>query len=79
MGHLPFPFNLMQIIYSLQTLTTTFGLKLTYDGSDTLKVWISVAYWNNTGGLCGTFDNDKTNEFRLKDGSLVYNLNDKVI
>ena len=54
-----------------QTLQTRFGLTLTYDGSHTIKVWISAAYKENTCGLCGTFDDDKSNEFRLNNGSLV--------
>lgn len=42
-----------------------------YDGSETANIEVSYDYWNATCGLCGTFDDDKTNEFRLQDGSLV--------
>ena len=36
-----------------------------------MTVSIPAAYLHNTCGLCGTFDNDKSNEYRLKNGSLV--------
>ena len=54
-----------------QTIETNFGLKVRYDGSETANIEVSYDYWNATCGLCGTFDDDKTNEFRLQDGSLV--------
>ena len=54
-----------------QTIETAFGLRVRYDGGDTAYIEVPYTYWNNTCGLCGTFDDDRNNEYRLQDGSLV--------
>ncbi|XP_038059591.1 IgGFc-binding protein-like [Patiria miniata] len=52
-------------------LTTNFQLIIQWDGSSTVKVEVPYQYWNNTCGLCGTFDGDRLNDYRRSDGELV--------
>ena len=44
---------------------------IVWDGRENVKVEVPVDYWNNTCGLCGTFDGDITNEYLDSNGVLV--------
>lgn len=55
----------------LQTIQTYFGVSIRYDGEDTAHIQVPFDYWNATCGLCGTFDDDRDNDFRLPDGTKV--------
>ena len=57
--------------FVLKTLTTSFHLEIRWDGWTGLTVRVPGMYWNRTCGLCGSFDGDKENDYRLPDGSLV--------
>eukprot|EP00057_Strongylocentrotus_purpuratus_P030111 XP_780739.3 PREDICTED: zonadhesin-like [Strongylocentrotus purpuratus] len=51
------------------TIQTYFGVSIRYDGEDTAHIQVPFEYWNATCGLCGTFDDDRDNDFRLPDGT----------
>ena len=55
----------------VQTIETYFGVYIRFDGAHTTDIEVPFEYWDGTCGLCGTFDDDKDNDFRLPDGSLV--------
>jgi hypothetical protein len=57
-------------------LTTSFNLEIQWNGKAVVMVTVPETYWNRTCGLCGSFDGDQGNEYRLPDGSLVDNSND---
>ncbi|XP_071498841.1 IgGFc-binding protein-like, partial [Diadema antillarum] len=57
--------------WSYATIETSFGLSVRYDGGSTATIEVSYEYWNATCGLCGTFDDDRSNDFRLRDGSVT--------
>ena len=54
-----------------QTIETNFGVTIGYSGGSRALIEISPDYWNNTCGLCGTFDDDQSNDFRTSNGSVV--------
>ena len=55
----------------MKILLADFGLEVRYDGGSTAEVFLSYDYWNQTCGLCGTFDGNKDNDLRLPTGELV--------
>ncbi|XP_071498834.1 zonadhesin-like [Diadema antillarum] len=56
---------------SYATIQTSFGLSVRFDGANTATIEVPYQYWNATCGLCGTFDDDRSNDFRLQDGSVT--------
>ncbi|KAH0631328.1 hypothetical protein JD844_005616 [Phrynosoma platyrhinos] len=44
---------------------TDFGLKVLYDSSHYLLIYIPTTYQGHTCGLCGNFNGDRTDEFQL--------------
>ena len=55
----------------MQAIETDFGLFVRWDGVHTATIRMSSNYFNNTCGLCGTFDDDASNDFRIPDGTVV--------
>ena len=58
-------------MFLFQVISTTFGLILTFDTSNTLEIKVPSALDGNTCGLCGTKDGNPYNDFRLLNGSVV--------
>uniref|UniRef100_A0A673JYW8 VWFD domain-containing protein n=1 Tax=Sinocyclocheilus rhinocerous TaxID=307959 RepID=A0A673JYW8_9TELE len=56
-------------------IKTGFGLKVTYDLSYYVTVTIPGNYRCKTCGLCGNFDGDPSNDFRLPDGNVTQDVN----
>ncbi|XP_016349977.1 IgGFc-binding protein-like [Sinocyclocheilus anshuiensis] len=56
-------------------IKTGFGLKVTYDLSYYVTVTIPGNYRHKTCGLCGNFDGDPSNDFRLPDGNVTQDVN----
>lgn len=54
-----------------QVLSTTFGLQVTYDGSNDAQIQIHTDWKDMVCGLCGNFDGDESNDFMLSDGTQV--------
>lgn len=58
-----------------QMLITHFGLKLVFTyASAGLTVQVDSAYYEHLCGLCGTCNQDRTDEFVLPSGELVNNI-----
>lgn len=43
---------------------------ITWDAKKFVTIEVTSAVWNRTAGLCGTFDNDYSNDFASRDGSV---------
>ena len=55
-----------------QTVETRFGVTIQYDGQFSARITVSPElYWNNTCGLCGTLDDNRSNDFTTSDGIVV--------
>ncbi|XP_040909680.1 IgGFc-binding protein-like [Toxotes jaculatrix] len=54
---------------------TDFGLRVTYDLVYHITVTVPGNYRGRTCGLCGNFNNDKTDEFQLPDGKVIEDFN----
>ncbi|XP_051246393.1 IgGFc-binding protein-like [Dicentrarchus labrax] len=52
-------------------IMTDFGLRVTYDLVYHVTVSVPGNYRGRTCGLCGNFNNDKTDEFQLPDGNIT--------
>ncbi|XP_033646303.1 IgGFc-binding protein-like isoform X2 [Asterias rubens] len=52
-------------------VTTNFTLVVAWDGENSVGVSISAMYFNQTQGLCGTYDGDQTTDFKTPDGEIV--------
>ncbi|XP_071950627.1 IgGFc-binding protein-like [Antedon mediterranea] len=53
-------------------LRTDFGLNVYFNGLSTVYVRVRSDYWfNNTAGLCGTWDGNPDNDFSNPDGQLL--------
>ncbi|XP_035236114.1 IgGFc-binding protein-like [Anguilla anguilla] len=57
------------------TVKTNFGLVVTYDLVYHITVTVPGNYRGKTCGLCGNFNGNKNDEFRLPDGRLVGDVN----
>lgn len=55
-------------------ITTDFGLNVTYDLVYRVTVTVPGNYKGKTCGLCGNFNDNKTDEFELPDGKLSKNI-----
>ena len=62
----PFAFTII-----LQLLSTSFDLQVRWDGQRSGQIIMPVEYFDNTCGLCGTFDGNPDNDFYTRDGMLV--------
>lgn len=58
------------------TLETTFGVRVQFNGGSSGRFQVPPLYWNNTCGLCGTFDYDNTNEFTTSYGNVTTSTNE---
>lgn len=56
---------------SNDVIMTDFGLRVTYDLVYHVTVTVPGNYNGRTCGLCGNFNNDKTDEFQLPDGNVT--------
>lgn len=64
--------------HKLKVAMDTVGLVVVWDTDRMVTVEATAQLWNRTSGLCGTLDQDVTNEFRSKDGTpLKVNTSDK--
>ena len=63
----------LSIFIYQQRLRSPFGLTVTWDGKRSAQIAISTDYWNNTCGLCGTFDDNPANDFLTPNGMVVSN------
>ncbi|XP_074075051.1 IgGFc-binding protein [Macrotis lagotis] len=52
---------------------TDFGLTVSYDWNALVKVQVPISYANALCGLCGNFNEDPTDDFTLRDGTLTTN------
>ncbi|KAF5889113.1 alpha-tectorin-like isoform X11, partial [Clarias magur] len=52
-------------------ITTDFGLSVSYDGSWLARVTVPGNYSGATCGLCGNFNDDSNDDFRLQSGALT--------
>ena len=57
------------------SLTTDFGLFVHFDGNNRFRLTLSDAYVGQVCGLCGDFDGDPANDFRLPNGSFASDVN----
>lgn len=57
-------------------LSTTFGLRVSFDGNHRLEVVVPPVYFNTTQGLCGNFNGDKTDDMLKSDGSMAIDANE---
>ncbi len=64
-------FTIVFALIHLQRLRSPFGLIVTWDGKRSAQIALSPNYWNNTCGLCGTFDDNPSNDFLIPDGTVV--------
>ena len=55
----------------LQFVQSSFGINIKWDGRNTAQIEIPQLYYNKTCGLCGTLDDDASNDFMTSDGVLV--------
>lgn len=46
------------------------GLTINWDAQRTINIEATAALFNRTAGLCGTIDQDPTNDFTSKDGTV---------
>ncbi|KAF7242403.1 IgGFc-binding protein [Varanus komodoensis] len=51
-----------------------FGLKVLYDSSSYVLVFVPSTYQGHVGGLCGNFNKDKTDDFTLPSGESTQNV-----
>ena len=54
-------------------LKTDIGLQVDYDGIYNAYVIVYARYMDKTRGLCGTFNNDKYDDLKKRDGQLTTN------
>ncbi|CAN2388181.1 binding of sperm to zona pellucida, partial [Pristimantis euphronides] len=52
-------------------IQTTHGFTILFNPQSFVSVWVPSSYASKTLGLCGDFDNDPRNDFRLPNGTLV--------
>ena len=52
-------------------MKTNFGLRIEWDGVYTWKVFIPGRYKNQICGLCGNWDGDRSNDFKIRGGDIV--------
>ncbi|XP_063297781.1 uncharacterized protein LOC134586215 [Pelobates fuscus] len=57
-------------------VTTDFGLELQFDGDHELFVRIKENYKGKLCGLCGTYNDDRKDDFMTPDGNVVQDVND---
>ncbi|KAJ1132104.1 hypothetical protein NDU88_010434 [Pleurodeles waltl] len=63
----------IQVYYSGSSavLQTDFGLVVSFDWKHHVSVQVPAAYSGSLAGLCGNFNGNKSDDFRIPDGSLV--------
>uniref|UniRef100_A0A8C5QJV0 Uncharacterized protein n=1 Tax=Leptobrachium leishanense TaxID=445787 RepID=A0A8C5QJV0_9ANUR len=57
-------------------VTTDFGLELQFNGDHELFVRVKENYKETLCGLCGTYNNDRRDDFTTSDGTVVSDVND---
>lgn len=55
----------------LKVCMDSVGITLYWNLEQMITVESTAALWNRTGGLCGTMDQDPSNDFRSKDGTAI--------
>ncbi|TNN41391.1 Zonadhesin [Liparis tanakae] len=58
------------------TVSMTFGVTVRYDGNHFMDIKVIKDYENTLCGLCGDYDKNSKNDFRIPNGSLTNNAND---
>ncbi|XP_017564177.2 IgGFc-binding protein-like [Pygocentrus nattereri] len=53
------------------TLKTDFGLEVTFNWGEFFKVTVPSSYYKNLVGMCGTYNNDRSDDFVTPAGDLV--------
>ncbi|XP_061564630.1 alpha-tectorin-like [Cololabis saira] len=53
------------------TVSTNFGLMVSYDANHYVRISLPYSYQNATCGLCGDFDDDPDDDFRTREGEVV--------
>ncbi|KAJ8038778.1 IgGFc-binding protein [Holothuria leucospilota] len=53
------------------TLVTDFGLTVLYDGVYTLKIEVEYQFYDKVCGLCGTYNDDRSNDYQMRNGIVV--------
>ncbi|XP_061586274.1 alpha-tectorin-like [Cololabis saira] len=53
------------------TVSTDFGLMVSYDTNHYVRISLPYTYQNATCGLCGDFDDDPDDDFRTREGEVV--------
>ena len=56
---------------SVINLRTSFGLSISFDGRWTAKVQLSGNYMGQTCGICGNFNQEKNDDFVMRNGTSV--------
>ncbi|KAL2080137.1 hypothetical protein ACEWY4_023930 [Coilia grayii] len=57
-------------------IKTDFGLRVTYNMKDRVTITVPSSYHDKTCGLCGNFNGNKNDEYRLPDGRETRSLRD---
>ncbi|KAM3931812.1 zonadhesin-like [Leptodactylus fuscus] len=74
------PANVSDIIITQKgqyvTVSTNFGLELQFNGDHELFVRVKEYYKGALCGLCGTYNDNRLDDFTTPDGSIVTNVND---
>lgn len=52
-------------------LTTDFGLRVTFDGRSRAEVNVPPPYEKHMCGICGDYDGNKDNDYRMPNGELA--------
>ncbi|XP_056299287.1 zonadhesin, like [Pseudoliparis swirei] len=58
------------------TVSMNFGVTVRYDGNHFMAIKVIKDYENTLCGLCGDYDKNSQNDFRIPNGSLTNNAND---
>ena len=57
-----------------QILRTDFGLEVRWNGKHEVDVSVSTAYYNNTCGLCGSWNGDDSDDYHVVSSYHFFNV-----